>query len=118
VPIELTALGRAWVAAAACEDRDAFMAQLRLKRRARWRVLKREIDEAVQSVERRGYCVASWQPQVLALAAPIAPEHYALHVLNVSVTTDEPRSAVIRALEGPLLTLAAEIRNTLNASVL
>jgi len=118
VPIELTALGRAWLAAAAREERDAFMAQLRQRRRARWRVLKAEIDEAAQSVERRGYCVASWQPQVLALAAPITPEHHALHVLNVSVTTDEPRSAVIRALEGPLLMLASEIRSALNASVL
>jgi len=118
VPIELTALGRAWIAAATRADRGAFMARLRVRRRSRWRQLKREIDEAVHSVARRGYCVASWQPQVFALAAPIVSDHHPLHVLNVSVTSDEALSSVIRTLEGPLLALAADIRAALNASVL
>jgi DNA-binding IclR family transcriptional regulator len=114
VPIELTALGRAWLAAAPPSERRSFMAQLKLKRRKRWRLLEKEIVDAVTSIERRGYCVATWQPQVIALAAPLLSTQHPIHVINVSVTTAEPRESVIAALEQPLLALAEELRRALN----
>jgi DNA-binding IclR family transcriptional regulator len=114
-PIELTALGRAWLAAAPEGERKAFLAQLRVKRRRRWRKLEKEIAEAATAVERNGYCVASWQPQVIALAAPLSSARHPIHVLNVSVTTEEPEASVVRALEQPLLALAADLRQAMNA---
>ena len=47
VPIELTALGRAWLAAAPETERKALMTQLKVKRRKRWRILGKG--------DRRGY---------------------------------------------------------------
>ena len=114
VPVELTALGRAWLAAAPEFERQAFMKQLKVKRRKRWRLLQNEIVEAATSIERHGYCVASWQPQVIALATPLLSTQYPIHVINVSVTTEEPKASVTFALEQPLLTLAAELRKTIN----
>ena len=110
VPIELTALGRAWLAVAPPSERVALMAQWRAKRRTRWRKLEQEIAEAATSVARKGYCVASWQPQVIALAAPLVDAQRPIHVLNVSVTTEAPVGSVVRMLERPLLTLAGQLR--------
>ena len=56
VPIELTALGRAWLAVSPQSERQSFMEQLKAKRRKRWRILQKEIIEAAASIERRGYC--------------------------------------------------------------
>ncbi len=114
VPVELTALGRAWLAVAPQSERQAFMEQLKVKRHKRWRLLRKEIIEAATSIERRGYCVASWQPQVIALATPLLSAQHPIHVMNVSVTTEEPKAAVTFALEQPLLTLAAELRQAIN----
>jgi DNA-binding IclR family transcriptional regulator len=113
VPIELTALGRAWLAVAPEAERAALMAQWRLKRRGRWRRLEAEISAAADSVAAKGYCVASWQPQVVVLATPLILLRRPIHSLNVSVTTDRPVAAVVRQLERPLLTLAAELRNAI-----
>jgi DNA-binding IclR family transcriptional regulator len=113
VPIELTALGRAWLAAAPEAERKSLMAQLKVKRRRRWHTLEREIAEAASSVEQRGYCVASWQPQVVAMAAPLVSAGLPIHVLNVSLTTEEPAAAVVRALDQALLALTAQLRQAL-----
>jgi DNA-binding IclR family transcriptional regulator len=114
VPIELTALGRAWLAVAPKKDRASLIAQWKAKRRTRWRKLEREIAEAAASVRRSGYCVASWQPQVVALAAPIVTANRpTIYVVNVSLTTDTPLAAVVRSLERPLLTLAAQLQQSI-----
>src|SRR6185437_17113043 len=42
VPIELTALGRAWLAVAPEVERRALLAQLKTRRRTRWRRLEKE----------------------------------------------------------------------------
>ncbi|HVZ51044.1 MAG TPA: IclR family transcriptional regulator [Pseudolabrys sp.] len=113
VPIELTALGRAWLAVAPPAERTALMGQWRAKRRTRWRKLEQEIAEAATSIARKGFCVASWQPQVIALAAPLVVAQRPTHVLNVSVTTEAPVTSVVRMLERPLLTLAGHLRQEL-----
>ena len=114
VPIELTALGRAWLAVAPEMERKALVAQLKTKRRARWRQLETEIADAAGSIAQRGYCAASWQPQVVAVAAPLMSVRHPIHVLNVSVTTDEAMASVVRTLAPPLLALAAQLREGLN----
>lgn len=113
VPIELTALGRAWLAVAPPAERAALLAQWKAKRRTRWRKLEQEIGEAAASIARKGYCVASWQPQVIALAAPLVVLQRPIHVLNVSVTTEAPAASVVRMLERPLMTLAGQLRQAL-----
>lgn len=110
VPIELTALGHAWLAVAPRTERAALMTQWKAKRRERWRKLEREIAEAASSIQGKGYCVATWQPQVVALAAPIITDQHPLYVLNVSVTTEAPLATAVRSLERPLLALAAQLR--------
>lgn len=118
VPIELTALGRAWLAVAPAPDRKALMTRWRVKRRKHWRALQREILEATRQVEWNGYCAASWQPQVAALAAPLLIPSRPIHVVNVSVTTKASLTSAVNSLEAPLLRLAAEIRRAIGEAEL
>ena len=90
------------------------MAQLKVSRRKRWRMLEQEIAKAAACIEQYGYCVASWQPQVVALATPLVSARQPIHVLNVSVTTEAPMASVVRALAQPLLALAAQLRQAIS----
>ncbi|WP_140636751.1 IclR family transcriptional regulator [Methylibium rhizosphaerae] len=110
VPIELTSLGRAWLAAAPRDASRAVLEQVRARRASGWRALSQEISAAVERVRSDGFCWASWQPQVVALAAPIVVDGHPVYVLNMSVTGDTPAEDVVEALRGPLLSLAQRIR--------
>jgi DNA-binding IclR family transcriptional regulator len=109
VPMELTSLGRAYLAAIPEPQRAALMAQFKAARRGAWPRLEREIEEARAAVRRQGCCVASWQPEVVALATPlvVADEIY---VLNASMSTTDAPAAAMREFRAPLLDLAEQIR--------
>ncbi len=110
VPMELTSLGRAYLATAPDARRRALLAVFRQRRGKQWPKIAADIEKAKRMVESQGFCAASWQPEVVALAAPLpAPE--ATYVLNVSVSTSDPMEAVIRQLSDPLLRLLADIRH-------
>lgn len=116
VPIELTSLGRAWLAIAPASQRNALLAQFRRRRGAReWKALQRELEAAIRSTQELGYCWASWQPEVVALAAPIRVGESPVCVLNMSVTGSDPAPAVVERLAGPLLALAQRITDSLQA---
>lgn len=111
IPMALTSLGRAHLATLSPDGFNAMIKRMASKSPGpRWRVLRREIDAAVASVHEKGYCVASWQPQVVAMATPLQFDGYAVHVLNVSISTQQEAAEVEAALAEPLMQLAAEIR--------
>lgn len=114
VPIELTSLGRAYLAAVGEARRKALLAVFRQRRGAQWPALAREIDAALRNVQQHGHCAASWQPQVVAIATPLLLPQ-GLFALNVSVSTTETMADVVAALSGALLALAEEIRSALQS---
>lgn len=101
VPMELTSLGRAYLAVAPARRRQALLAAFRRRRGPQWPALQREIDLAIAQVRTQGWCAASWLPEVVALAAPLRHASTPL-VLNVSVTASEPVADVLERLE-PIL---------------
>ncbi|MES2185387.1 MAG: IclR family transcriptional regulator [Pseudomonadota bacterium] len=110
VPMELTSLGRAWLAAASPERRAALEALFGERRGAvAWEPLRREIDAAVHDVQRQGYCATSWQPEVVALATPLRVPGQPVHVLNMSVTGPAAAADAAAGLADALLALAARI---------
>lgn len=113
VPIELTSLGRAYLATAPAAERRALMALFRARRPSSWRTLRQAIGEAAASVAAHGYCAASWQPEVVALAAPIAVAGHPTYVLNISITTPGSIGDAEAELRAPLLKLAREIAQAL-----
>ncbi|TEA78864.1 IclR family transcriptional regulator [Allopusillimonas ginsengisoli] len=106
VPIELTSLGRAYLAVVSEAERHAIMAHLRARRSSGWDVLEVDIETAVKSVAIHGYCIASWQPEVVALATPLVFANHPIHVLNVSVAGGGSQAKVEQRLYRPLLKLA------------
>ena len=117
VPIELTSLGRAYLAAAPEENRKAFMATLGTRSAARSAALsgglEKKINEAVAHVREHGFCTASWQPEVIALASPVEITGYPIYVVNMSVTGKDTLESVVNELRSPLLALRAKIRDTM-----
>jgi DNA-binding IclR family transcriptional regulator len=115
VPIELTSLGRSWLAVAPQARREAFLAAAAARRGAGWADMAREIARAGELVRLRGFCVASWQAEVVALATPLVVEGCPIYALNMSVATQDSVEAVAGTLAIPLLDLAARIRTALVA---
>ena len=94
VPIELTSLGRAYLAVAPAAQRQALMKLFRKRRGARWPDLAMEIEDATRTVQETGWCAAAWQPEVVAISTPlqIGP---AIYCLNVSVSSDDPQDEIV-----------------------
>ena len=114
VPMELTSLGRAWLAVAPDETRRELMEQFQARRGPGWRAVSREIKMAVASVRENGYCWASWQPEVVALAMPVVVVDHPTYVLNMSVTGDADPMAVVELLCGPLLNLGRRLQEAIS----
>jgi DNA-binding IclR family transcriptional regulator len=116
VPIELTSLGRAYLAVAPEENRKEFIAKLRARNSTRAGTLsdalEKEINEAVVHVREHGFCTASWQPEVIALASPVEIPGYPIYVVNMSVTGKDTLEFVVNELRSPLLALRAKIQDT------
>ncbi|QHE87554.1 helix-turn-helix domain-containing protein [Hydrogenophaga sp. BPS33] len=112
VPMELTSLGRAYLSTLAIPKRRLLQASFERRSGANWRAVSLEINAAIRQVRAHGYCAASWQPEVVALATPLTTSE-GVYVLNVSVSTEEPISRVERLLGPPLIALASGIRSSL-----
>lgn len=108
VPMELTSLGRAYLAVAPPPRRDALFALFCERRGAQWSKLAKEITRAREDVLSHGFCAAAWQPEVVALATPLLANdgHY---VLNLSVSTEESIASVTASLARPLLELRSQL---------
>jgi DNA-binding IclR family transcriptional regulator len=108
IPMELTSLGRAYLAVAPDAECAALMESFRLRRPAQWSGLRAQILEAAHKVRTDGYCSASWQPEIVALASPLVTPD-ATYVLNLSLSTTEPIESVAERLAPKLLTLRGQV---------
>lgn len=112
VPVELTSLGRAWLAVAAPDARQRLFDEFG-RRRADWAQLRPDVDAAIAQVRATGWCAASWQPEIVALAMPLRLPGDAGHALNVSVSSSQPMADVAAELAGPLLRLGHDIEHAM-----
>lgn len=114
VPIELTSLGRAYLAVAPESQHRWLMPVFEQRRASHWQDLRREIEASVDQVRRVGFCAASWQPEVIAIATPL-PTPEGPFALNVSVSTGGEMDRVVATLAPVLLTLRDRILHDLDA---
>lgn len=113
VPMELTSLGRAYLSVAPKPRRDALMQIFRDRRGQAWGDMERAIQEAFGDLRRHGFCSASWQPEVVAIAAPLIVDG-AIYIVNLSLSTDEPPREVALQWGPCLLDLVAQVRHGLD----
>jgi DNA-binding IclR family transcriptional regulator len=116
VPMELTSLGRAYLATTSSARRKVLYQLFKARRGTQWPPLLAEIEQSIRSVRESGFCAASWQPEVVALATPVTVAD-TCYSLNVSVSTGERMEAVVDALTVPLLELREAILNALSRRV-
>jgi DNA-binding IclR family transcriptional regulator len=108
VPIELTSLGLAYLAGVPEPQRKALLAQIRGRRRDQWAAVSSSIAEAIDSVSTKGYCVAAWQPEVVAIATPLTVSG-ATYAMNFSLQTTRSTGEIGSELSGHLLRLKADV---------
>jgi len=108
VPMELTSLGRAHLHAAPEARRKALLEHFRRLRGAQWTTLWPEISAALRSMDSTGWCAASWQPEVVAVATSLTV-HGSHYALNVSVSTVEDFDMTVGSLAPTLMSLRERI---------
>lgn len=115
VPVELTSLGHAWLAVAPEYVRKKLLADFKARRLKAWPVIAAEIQAAIRSVAAVGYCVASWQPEVVAVSTPLQVGGRSACILNMSMATDQDMGVAAREIAPPLLALKTSLETKLAA---
>jgi len=116
VPIELTSLGQAYLATISPTRRKALYGIFKARRERQWSSLLVEIERSIKSVRDSGFCAASWQPEVVALATPLKTADIC-YSLNVSVSTGDKIDVVVNSLIVPLLELREAILRAMSLRV-
>lgn len=114
--MELTSLGRAYLSTTSTARRKTLYGIFKSRRGTQWPALLADIEQSISSMHESGFCAASWQPEVVALACPITTAQ-TCYSLNVSVSTVESMEAVVADLMVPLLQLQAAILGELSRRV-
>ena len=109
VPMDLTSLGRAYLATLPPEPRARTLGILEGQRTHGWPRIVREIDEAAKDIAELGYCWAAWQPGVIAVATPLQWRPSSQLVMNISISSPTIDAEVVRSLAGPLLDLKSQV---------
>lgn len=118
VPMELTSLGRAYLAGVTDAERDRLIGQFRRRTAAATKALKAEVQTSIRAVRRDGYCAVSWQPGVLAVATPVVLDGSAVYALNMSLQDIEPSEALGSQIGEYLMAFAARCKDALRPDVL
>lgn len=108
VPMELTSLGRAYLSTLLDTRRAALEAVFRRRRQRPWDGLRAELADAILQCRANGWCAASWQPEVVAVATPLRVGN-ATYALNASMMTHEPFEAIAQRLAPALLALRERV---------
>ncbi|MBS0338923.1 MAG: helix-turn-helix domain-containing protein [Proteobacteria bacterium] len=104
VPMELTSLGRAHLHAAPPARRKALLDHFQRLRGSQWKTLGPEIAAAMHSMDSAGWCAASWQPEVVAVATSLVV-HGSHYAINVSVSAIEDFDTMVKVLAPTLMSL-------------
>ncbi|MNV23541.1 Pca regulon regulatory protein [compost metagenome] len=119
VPIELTSLGRAYLATLDPSTREGLLSGIRRGyRSASWKPIGADIEQAIAKVAAGGYCLASWQPGVVAMSTPLYGLGSQALALNFSLITDDAPSSVEQQHATHLLALKARISHELERQAL
>jgi DNA-binding IclR family transcriptional regulator len=102
-PIELTALGRAYLAGLDRSERLNVLAALALKYGEEWSLVQKDIDRAIADIAARGYCVAAWQAGMVSIAAPLPCPDKAIYAINISFPFGGDDHGPLVSRYGPML---------------
>ena len=84
LPIHLSAMGRACLAAMPEDEREFLLNAIRIKHKEDWMKINRDLDKAFRDYQDFGYCfsMGEWHKDVNAVAVPLLHEQHGLQVFN------------------------------------
>jgi DNA-binding IclR family transcriptional regulator len=109
VPMALTALGHAYLCTLEGESLAQCMASLKARHARDWNKIYSGIVADMQYARTHGYCGVSWQPGVVSVATPLVIANEPVHVLNMSLYTDDSVGRVEQVLSPALIRLRDSI---------
>ena len=110
LPIETTALGRAFLYGLPKGERETLLRRLRIRHgSADWGNVQARIDAAFESIAKRGFCVSlgDRRPDVFAVGAPIFTSDGTVMAINCGGMPSEVTEDYLENELGPRLALAA-----------
>ncbi len=110
-PMEMTAFGRAHLAALPHAERRRLMTIFRKRHLDNWQRIRAEIDTAIVNVGRQGYCLAMWLEGVAAIATPIETHDRQRYVLGLSATSETFNARLQKELVPHFLRTAEQLRH-------
>ncbi|MCD8494224.1 MAG: helix-turn-helix domain-containing protein [Burkholderiaceae bacterium] len=105
VPMALTALGRAYLSTLDQGALADILPQLKTRHRRDWDKLYPQILVDLKFTQVQGYCAVAWQPGVVSIASPMAIANEPVHLVNMSLYTDDSLERVSHVLSPALLRL-------------
>lgn len=118
VPAVRTAMGRACIAAMPPAERERLYADLREHYRKGWAELHEALEDAVEQVARRGFCIAAgtFQRTTNSVAVPfLHADGHTLLAFNSQASDAVQTQAVMERNGRRLVEMAAEVRRRLAA---
>ncbi|WP_247507800.1 IclR family transcriptional regulator C-terminal domain-containing protein [Bradyrhizobium sp. 1] len=112
--MELTSLGRAYLAGIPDAERDTLLAQFRRRNAAATKALIAEVQTSIRAVRGEGYCAVSRQPGVLAVATPVVLDGLPGYALNMSLQDIKPTEALCSEIAEYLMVFAARCKDELS----
>lgn len=84
LPIHLSSMGRACLAAMPEDERSFLLNAIRYKHASEWEKIEKNLDQAFQDYEQYGYCfsIGDWHKDVNSVAVPYIHEQHGLLVFN------------------------------------
>ena len=110
VPMALTALGRAYMSTLEPKALSDILVSLKERHRRDWDKLYPQMQADIKSARERGFCAVAWQPGVVSIATPLEVDNEPVHLLNMSLYTDDSLSRVAQVLAPALLRLRDGVR--------
>lgn len=116
-PMELTSLGRTHLFALDKETRQRILQRIASKYSRGWPEVEAQITHALTALAMKGFCVAAWQPGMVAIAAPLKAPDRTLYALNISFPSSaaETEDAQVERYAPMLLRLAKDIASAWQA---
>lgn len=116
VPLIRTAMGRACIAAMQPQERARLYDELKEHYRREWTQLQREVEDAVEQVDRRGFCIAAgtFQKTTNSVAVPfVHTDGRTLMAFNSQANATQQTMQAMERNGRRLVELAAEVRRRL-----
>lgn len=114
VPIERTSLGRAWIARLDPHSRTQLLLELKKQKIKNWSQIEKEIQEAIESISEKGYCVATWLPEISAISTTVQMLNGNYASLNFSTPAESNLNELIENYTPALFELKNKIEFELN----